>query len=118
VCGAPATIIAIEFLPISLFAAIFSTSNQPQLAILNLAVVLASTFALVSYWHWVIQTANGKAVKFGLNFALAVIASALSAWAVFNALPVFLAFGVVIPIFAATGWLISMQRNFKRSKNA
>lgn len=85
-------------------------TENPALALANLALVVASVFALASYWHLVARTSKTLPFKLGWIFGLSCVAAMASTVAVFDAMPLLPALLVVVPIWTATCFCLFKQR--------
>jgi hypothetical protein len=116
-CGAPATIAALVLLPWSVAVVIYGMSERPGLASANLILVVAAVFALGSYWLLAARTIKGLSFNLGWPFRTACVAALVSTAAVFDAMPLFAALVVVVPVLGASVWFLCRQRNLRVERN-
>lgn len=101
-CGAPATIVAVIILPWSIAIGVAGMAEKPWLAIANLLLVVAATYALGSYWLLIAKNLKSQSFKFGWSFRVSCIAALFCIATAFTTLPIVAALLVVLPIVAAT----------------
>ncbi len=109
-CGAPATIAALVFLPFSALVAVFSGAEEPLQASAHVVLVACAAFALGNYWSLAAKTVKEQPYELGKVFWLACIAGVLCAIVVFITLPVGAALLINAPIATAALLCIRSQR--------
>lgn len=117
-CGAPATVAALVFLPWSLALGFFSLPEHLGVASTNILLVVASLFALINYWLLAARTLKDLPFNLGWSFRIASVSALVSSYAVYDAMPVPAALVVVIPIWVATLWFLYKQRTIRSENNA